>query len=163
MSHHIHINELLVVFIRNHPDFALQTIQYLTQALRRETKITRATKSGGKREDKTATSLDKPYNRAEDIQVFKVLCYDATSWVRENFEPQVEAFNQSKKGTVVKMDYTQDRLGINTASYAVGYDAICLFVNDTACAEVLQVLSMGGVGLICMRCAGFGKFPTSQV
>lgn len=37
------------------------------------------------------------------------------------------------------------------------YDAICLFVNDTASADALQVLSMGGVGLIAMRCAGFGK------
>jgi lactate dehydrogenase-like 2-hydroxyacid dehydrogenase len=34
---------------------------------------------------------------------------------------------------------------------------VCLFVNDTASAEVIQILSMGGVGLIAMRCAGFGE------
>lgn len=105
---------------RNNPDFALETIQFLTQALRRETKITRATKSAGKREDENSTSLRKSYNRSDNVEVFKVLCYDTTSWVRENFEPQVEAFNQSQEFVVVKMDYTADRLDVNTASYAVG-------------------------------------------
>eukprot|EP00956_Cyclotella_meneghiniana_P023346 scaffold45368_cov68-Cyclotella_meneghiniana.AAC.5 len=82
---------------------------------------------------------------------------EVLSWVRENFEPQVEAFNKSNDFAVIKMDYTADRLDINSASYAVGYDAVCLFVNDTASADVLQILSMGGVGLIAMRCAGFAK------
>lgn len=89
--------------------------------------------------------------------MFKVLCYDTTSWVRENFEPQIEEFNQNNQYAVIKMDYTADRLDVNSASYAVGYDAVCLFVNDTASADVLQILSMGGVGLIAMRCAGFGE------
>ena len=51
------------------------------------------------------------------------------------------------------MDYTNDRLDIKTAKYAAGYDAVCLFVNDTANSDVLWVLSMGGVKLIAMRCA----------
>ena len=102
-------------------------------------------------------SLRKSYNKSDATEVFKVLCYDTTSWVRENFEPQVEAFNKSNDFAVIKMDYTADRLDINSASYAVGYDAVCLFVNDTASADVLQILSMGGVGLIAMRCAGFGE------
>ena len=143
--------------LRSNPDLALETIQYLTQALRRETKITRATTNGGKTKDESSTSLRKSYNRPDDVEVFKVLCYDTTSWVRENFEPQVEEFNQNNQYIVIKMDYTADRLDVNTASYAVGYDAVCLFVNDTASADVLQVLSMGGVGLIAMRCAGFGR------
>lgn len=89
-----------------------------------ETKITRATTTGGKKEDETSLSLRKSYNRPDDIEVFKVLCYDTTSWVRENFEPKVEAFNQSQEYMVIKMDYTADRLSVNTASHAVGYDAI---------------------------------------
>lgn len=135
----------------------METIQYLTRALRRETKFSRATQKGGESTDETSTSLRKSYNRSDAVEVFKVLCYDTTSWVRENFEPQVEAFNKSSEFAVIKMDYTSDRLDINSASYAVGYDAVCLFVNDTASADVLQILSMGGVGLIAMRCAGFGE------
>ena len=55
------------------------------------------------------------------------------------------------------MDYTQDRLGMSTAKYAAGYDAVCLFVNDTANSDTLWSLSMGGVKLILMRCAGFDR------
>lgn len=103
----------------------------------------------------------------------------------------MKKFNETHEHLLLKIDYTQDRLHINTASYAVGYvrfflinvllsricvlletsyslmmllgvalfryDAVCLFVNDTASAEVIQTLSLGGVGLIAMRCAGFGK------
>ena len=58
------------------------------------------------------------------------------------------------------MDYTNDRLDIKTAKYAAGYDAVCLFVNDTANSDVLWVLSMGGVKLIAMRCAGFDRVDT---
>lgn len=41
------------------------------------------------------------------------------------------------------------------------YEAVCLFVNDTADANVIQVLSMGGVKLIAMRCAGFDRVDTN--
>ena len=55
------------------------------------------------------------------------------------------------------MDYTQDRLSIKTAKFAAGYDGVCLFVNDTADADVLWTLSMGGVKSVFMRCAGFDR------
>ena len=43
------------------------------------------------------------------------------------------------------MDYTADRLSVKNAKFAAGYDAVCLFVNDTADAETLWILSMAGV------------------
>lgn len=55
------------------------------------------------------------------------------------------------------MDYTADRLDLKTARFAAGYDAVCLFVNDTADRETITALSMGGVKLIAMRCAGFDR------
>jgi hypothetical protein len=45
------------------------------------------------------------------------------------------------------MNYTQDRLNDKTARFAAGYEAVCLFVNDTADAESISVLSMCGVRL----------------
>ncbi len=104
-------------------------------------------------------------------KVLKVLCYDTTSWVEENFEPkvciqnsfhylnrysltppttwnsfeQIKSFNESGKDMVLQMNYTQDRLSEKTARFAAGYDAVCLFVNDAADADVLSVLSMCGV------------------
>jgi D-lactate dehydrogenase len=47
----------------------------------------------------------------------------------------------------VQMDFTNDRLNVHTARFAVGYDAVCLFVNDIADSETITVLSMCGVRL----------------
>jgi len=97
---------------------------------------------------------------ATNKKVIKVLCYDTTSWVQENFDPQLNAFNENGKDCKVQMDYTQDRLSVKTAKFAAGYDAVCLFVNDTADKEALLILSMGGVKMIAMRCAGFDRVDT---
>lgn len=88
----------------------------------------------------------------------KVLCYDSTSWTVDFFKPAVKAFNESADSAFqIKMDYTADRLSERSATYAAGYDAICLFVNDNADAECLRILSLLGVKMIAMRCAGFDR------
>ena len=46
------------------------------------------------------------------------------------------------------MEYTTDRLSSKSASYAAGFDVVCLFVNDTADAETIQILSNGGVKMV---------------
>ena len=53
----------------------------LTVLLRSSTKIVRATVA---KEDK-----DVKAEGNEKKKVLKMLCYDTTSWVKENFEPQV--------------------------------------------------------------------------
>ena len=40
------------------------------------------------------------------------------------------------------------------------YDAVCLFVNDTADANIIRMLSLSGVEMISMRCAGFDRVDT---
>lgn len=55
------------------------------------------------------------------------------------------------------MDFTQDRLSADTAKFAAGYDAVCLFVNDTADSNAIRILSLCGVKMIAMRCAGFDR------
>lgn len=133
------------------PKHSSEIIEVLSRQLRSSTKIVRATVKeqniGDDDNDKGAIKK----------KVIKVLCYDTTSWVKENFQPQVGSFNESGDDVEVDMDYTQDRLGVKTAKFAAGYDAVCLFVNDTADAETLWVLSMCGVKLIAMRCAGFDR------
>jgi D-lactate dehydrogenase len=99
-------------------------------------------------------------------QTCRVLCYDATSWVTEGFKPAVEAFNKAHREDSeeynampvrIEMDFTTERLGERSATFAAGYDAVCLFVNDTASDKVIQTLSLLGVKLIAMRCAGFDR------
>ena len=101
-------NELLLA----NPNYAWEVIRLLSQFTRRETKLVRAALSSASKRDGNDAAGDK--------KVFKVLCYDTVSWVKENFEPQVKAFNESQSDVQVKMSYTQDRLDMNTASYAAG-------------------------------------------
>jgi D-lactate dehydrogenase len=100
--------------------------------------------------------------RSHDI--FAVIpIMQATSWVVDNFKPAVEAFNKEHVGTdhfSIVMDYTTERLGEQSATYAAGYDAVCLFVNDSANAATIQTLSALGVRIICNRCAGFDRVDT---
>ncbi|MEN9468447.1 MAG: D-lactate dehydrogenase [Verrucomicrobiota bacterium] len=53
--------------------------------------------------------------------------------------------------------FFEPRLEIKTAELADGFDGVCLFVNDTADAAVIDVLAKGGCQLIALRCAGFNN------
>lgn len=57
----------------------------------------------------------------------------------------------------VDIDYLESRLTLETASLARGHDAICIFVNDEAPKEVIDVLHEEGIRLILLRCAGFNN------
>ena len=53
--------------------------------------------------------------------------------------------------------YLESRLTKETASLARGYDAVCIFVNDDASREVVDILAESGIRLILLRCAGFNN------
>jgi D-isomer specific 2-hydroxyacid dehydrogenase, catalytic domain len=100
-------------------------------------------------------------SEGDNINDIKVLCFDATSWVVDNFKPAVEEFNKEHNdGLHITMDYTTERLSEQSATFAAGYDAVCLFVNDTANANTIQTLSKLGVKMIANRCAGFDRVDT---
>lgn len=44
-----------------------------------------------------------------------------------------------------------------TALLSKGFDAVCVFVNDSVDAEVLRILSENGIRLVALRCAGFNN------
>lgn len=44
-----------------------------------------------------------------------------------------------------------------SVSLATGYEAVCIFVNDIANAEVLKMLAAGGTRLVALRCTGFNN------
>jgi D-lactate dehydrogenase len=48
-------------------------------------------------------------------------------------------------------------LNEQTASLAKGYESICVFVNDTVNATVIEQLYEGGTRLVALRCAGFNN------
>ncbi|AEI36976.1 MAG: 2-hydroxyacid dehydrogenase [Zymomonas mobilis subsp. pomaceae] len=53
--------------------------------------------------------------------------------------------------------FLNERLTRKTAPKAKGSQAVCIFVNDEADAEVLEILAELGIKLIALRCAGYNN------
>jgi len=56
-----------------------------------------------------------------------------------------------------RIEKLEQRLQLSTAEFAAGADAVCIFVNDIADAEVLARLAGVGVRYVALRCAGFNN------
>ena len=56
-----------------------------------------------------------------------------------------------------QLRYFDAPLDVESAVLATGYEAVCIFVNDAANADVLKVLAAGGTRLIALRCTGFNN------
>ena len=57
----------------------------------------------------------------------------------------------------VEIKYFEPNLNEDTVSLAAGFDAVCVFVNDTVNASVVDALYSLGVKAIVLRCAGFNN------
>lgn len=55
------------------------------------------------------------------------------------------------------VEYFDFLLSESTAKTAVGFDAVCIFVNDDGSRAVLEELAELGVKVIALRCAGFNN------
>jgi D-lactate dehydrogenase len=77
----------------------------------------------------------------------KVALYSIRNYEREIFEKSNVSLHELK--------FISDRLTIHTASAARGCRAVCCFANDQINAEVIAEFASLGVGLICLRSAGY--------
>ena len=57
----------------------------------------------------------------------------------------------------IKITYFEQALSEQTAILASGFDAICVFVNDTVNTAVIEQLASQGINTILLRCAGFNN------
>jgi len=57
----------------------------------------------------------------------------------------------------LKIKYFEAKLNEDTVDLAHGYDVVCVFVNDTVNAAVIDRLCELGVQVIALRCAGFNN------
>jgi D-lactate dehydrogenase len=55
------------------------------------------------------------------------------------------------------LQFFEHRLAPATAASALGFDAVCVFVNDNVNADVVERLAGLGVRLVALRCAGFNN------
>jgi D-lactate dehydrogenase len=60
----------------------------------------------------------------------------------------------------MEIKYFETKLNEDTVELASGYDAVCVFVNDTVNAAVVNKLHELGVKMIALRCAGFNNADT---
>ena len=56
-----------------------------------------------------------------------------------------------------ELHFFEPHLREQTATLAEGFDAVCVFVNDTVDALVVAKLADLGVRLIALRCAGYNN------
>ena len=62
-----------------------------------------------------------------------------------------------KKHPQIEICYFEQALNEQTALLAKGFDAVCVFVNDTVNALVIEHLAEQGINTILLRCAGFNN------
>ncbi len=67
------------------------------------------------------------------------------------------SFERFGKENGITFKYFETKLNEDTANLANGYDGVCVFVNDTVNAAVIDRLCEMGVKVIALRCAGFNN------
>ena len=71
-------------------------------------------------------------------------------------KPYDEAsFNEKNKEYNFELRYYKGHLNKHNIILTQGVDAVCIFVNDTADAEVIRLMADNGVKLLALRCAGY--------
>lgn len=69
-------------------------------------------------------------------------------------------FDRYIADTDFEIKYFETKLNEDTVSLAAGFDAVCVFVNDTVNAAVVDQLYRLGVKMVALRCAGFNNVDT---
>ncbi len=80
----------------------------------------------------------------------KIAFFDAKPYDIPHFEECGAAYG-------ITFKFFETKLTEDTANLANGFDGVCVFVNDTVNAAVIDRLSACGVRLIALRCAGFNN------
>ena len=80
----------------------------------------------------------------------KVALFDAKPYDKPGFD---------KYGGLrgIEFKYYETKLNEDTVSLAQGSDAVCVFVNDTVNAAVIDRLTEYGVKAVALRCAGYNN------
>ncbi|HNX68206.1 MAG TPA: 2-hydroxyacid dehydrogenase [Candidatus Omnitrophota bacterium] len=66
-------------------------------------------------------------------------------------------FDEANKELGFKITYFYNHLNLETAPLASGYDAVCVFVNDTVSEKILERFCRDKVRLIALRGAGYNN------
>ena len=78
----------------------------------------------------------------------KIAFYDTKPYDKIWFKPLAKEHD-------FDITFFETKLSRDTAILATGNDAVCIFVNDEADKEILDILHEAGVKTILLRCAGY--------
>ena len=81
----------------------------------------------------------------------RMLFFDTKPYDREHFE------SQGRDYAGVAITYIKEHLRQETVDLARGFDAVCIFVNDSVDASIAARLHKHGVRLIALRCSGYNN------
>lgn len=84
----------------------------------------------------------------------KVAFFDAKSYDKPGFDHYAATAG-------IEIKYLETKLDEDTVSLAAGFEAVCVFVNDTVNAAAVEKLHALGVKVIALRCAGFNNVDMS--
>jgi D-lactate dehydrogenase len=68
-----------------------------------------------------------------------------------------EYFNRFNIDNLHELTFFEVPLNRQTASLTDGFEAVCVFVNDTLDQETIKIIHANGIKLIALRCAGFNN------
>lgn len=74
----------------------------------------------------------------------------------------IDSFNEINTEYQFELSFFESRMYEKTAQLAKGFDAICVFVNDSVQAAVLEKLKEIDVKLVALRCAGFNNVDINK-
>ncbi len=69
----------------------------------------------------------------------------------------IDYFSVANNDGKFEINFFEERLDLDTASLAEGYNVACVFTNDLVNQEVIDILSKKGVEFIALRCAGYNN------
>ena len=81
---------------------------------------------------------------------FRIAFFDTKPYDEDSFNKMNERFG-------FEIVYFKGHLNPNNVMLTRGFDAVCIFVNDVADAEVIDALVENGVKLLALRCAGYNN------
>ncbi len=67
------------------------------------------------------------------------------------------SFDKFGEQNGIRFKYFETKLNEDTVSLAQGFDGVCVFVNDTVNAAVIDRLCDMGIHVVALRCAGFNN------
>ena len=69
----------------------------------------------------------------------------------------VASFDKATAGRDITVKYFETHLTEDTVELCRGFDAVCVFVNDSVTAKVIDAMYSYGIRTLVLRCAGYNN------